>query len=85
MALPDDHPRGSDPRPPPVIDPVRPACGPRPPREAAPPVRQGWLSPIEPAPVRENFKANRPRALVRCGLFGILYGLSLFAEFHLRQ
>ncbi|MHA7887698.1 ABC transporter permease [Roseicyclus sp.] len=62
MALPDVPPRSPDPLPP----------------VAAPPVRRGWLSPLNRRRW-ENFKANR-RALWSLWIFGILYGLSLFAE-----
>ncbi|MCT4683007.1 MAG: ABC transporter permease, partial [Roseicyclus sp.] len=62
MAMPDVPPRSPDPLPP----------------VAAPPVRRGWLSPLNRRRW-ENFKANR-RALWSLWIFGILYGLSLFAE-----
>jgi microcin C transport system permease protein len=74
--LPDDHPRGPDPARP-RIDP-EPGLRPTPPI-AAPPPRQGWLSPLNRRRW-DNFKANR-RAYWSLWIFAILYGLSLFAEF----
>jgi microcin C transport system permease protein len=62
MAMPDVPKRSPDPLPP----------------VTAPPVRRGWLSPLNRRRW-ENFKANR-RALWSLWIFGILYGLSLFAE-----
>ncbi|PWK60214.1 ABC transporter permease [Roseicyclus mahoneyensis] len=76
MALPDDYPRGPDPARP-RIDP-EPGLRPTPPGPL-PPVRQGWLSPLNRRRW-QNFKANR-RAYWSLWIFAVLYGLSLLAEF----
>ena len=75
MAFPEERPRGPD-----LARPhVEPEPAPQPRASVTvPPVRQGSLSPLNRRRW-ENFKANR-RALWSLWIFGILYGLSLFAE-----
>ncbi|MDU8944402.1 ABC transporter permease [Ovoidimarina sediminis] len=62
---------------PPLVE--EPAPGAEAPAPVAPPRERGWLSPINKRRWR-NFKRNR-RALWSLWIFGILFGLSLLAEF----
>ncbi|MGI1662953.1 ABC transporter permease [Palleronia sp. KMU-117] len=65
----------------PVAEPLAPAPEPGPQPEASPPPARprGWLSPLNQRRWT-NFKRNR-RALWSLWIFGILFGLSLLAEF----